>query len=366
MIPTSALMREASRYSWTLSATVDVLYGVTPVPDAQDIPVIDGSYSMDRTARIRTSGSMTLATTAIQDYGINTKTTRLRVKRGVESLGHSEVVQLGIWRVDETKRTADGLTEITFSDLGAYITDARFLIPRTPDSSLTCVELITDLIIEAVPHAVVRVLATADHPVLLRAPWEKDRWEAIDALAESIDAEVYVNYAGEFVIADIPAINSGAAVMTLDEGEGGVLIEREEGDTRDQVYNAVSVSNGSTNPSTPLVWAWAYDNDPTSPTYFYGEFGQKPRFYVNQNFTTTEQCQQTADGLLAQSLAAHQSLTASSLPLFFLEPGDLVQIRHLDRSLAVHLLTKTSGGLGLAGSMSLETLSSKIIARDAE
>lgn len=362
MIPTSQILREASKYPWTTSTSVDVMRGNIVL--APNIPVIDGGYSSNRNDVVRTGGSMTIGTTATQSYGINPTVTRLRVSRGVESLGFTERTLIGIWRVDDVSRTASGVTDVNFSDLGAYIVDARFFTPRVPDRTKTCTQLIRQLIIEAVPHARVKVRCTKDRPVELRSAWDKDRWQAINQLADAIDAEVYCNWQGVFVIEDAPDLLHGAPVFTLDEGDTGVLVGRTEKDTRDQVYNLVVAYSSASDPKSPKVWAWVSDNDPSSATYINGEFGQKPFFYSNPRFTTTAQCVKAAQKRLADRLAGHHSLSGSMLPLFFLQVGDMVKIRHLDRSVKIHLITKLSASLSGDSVMGFETMTTKVIARE--
>jgi hypothetical protein len=95
------------------------------------------------------------------------------------------------------------------------------------------------------------------------------------------------------------------------------------------------------------VWAWAFDNDPASPTYFYGPYGQRVRFYSSQFFTSVTQCQAYADRLLIESLSPSQTLSIGGSPIPFLEAGDPVTIvSEQGYPTASYLLQKTSLPLG--------------------
>lgn len=366
MIPVSNLLREAARYSRTLSSRCDVYYGTVMIH--ADAHVVTGSYTCERGNKVRLNAKVTLAVEETALTTVDTWHTRFKLYRGIESIGYSERFQLGDFRVDEVSRSEDGLIELTGSGLENYIIDARFIRPRTPPYGASTVHTISDLIREIMPTVDIRIMTTRDAPVRATAPWDVERWDAVEALAGSIDCEVYAGSTGEFFIADVPDLVTGVPVYFVNEGAGGVLVGRSEKDTRDQVYNAVSASGSSSDPNVPPVWGWAYDDDPTSPTYYFadplaGGFGQVPRFHASQFYNTDEQCVRAAQGMLAQSLAANKTLSFETIPLAFLEAGDTVTAELRDHTQENHLLQKTDCTLEIDGAMKCETLSSKVIAR---
>lgn len=365
MIPVTPLFQEAVRYSNTLSIQADIWLGSHELL-IPNVPVTAGKVSYDRTSKIRSEADMSLALQDDEATQIDCERCRVRLYRGAESLGIQDRQQLGEFRIDEVDRTDNGVVSISCSGLEIYIDDARFLVPRTPPYGSSTVGTIRDLILEVLPDATVIALNTYNKPVQATSPWDKERWDAIDALAASINAEVFANYLGQFIIADIPSISSGVPVMVIDEGPGGVMIARKEKATRDQVYNAVSVSGESSDTTVPPVWAWAYDNDPASATYYYGDFGQVPRFYTSKFLVTTQQCQNTADGLLADALARNKALSFTSIPLSFLEVGDLVAVDMSNGGREVHLLDQLGFDLGPGGSLDADTRSTKVTARETD
>jgi Domain of unknown function (DUF5047) len=362
MLAASSILRQASGYSHTLECVVD--FYQNGVLAWESAPVVGGTLTADRGATVRLNCDLTVAIEEWAELPVDNRGGRFKVRRGLGTLGFRESLQLGEFRIDDIKRPSTGVVSITGSGLESYIVDARFLTPRTPAYGASTIDQIRTLVTEVLPDAQFELRNTRDKRVTATATWDRDRADAIEALANSIGAEVWVNSAGHWVISDRPNPLIGSPVYLADEGVGGVLIGRTETDTRDRVYNAASVSGQSSDQNVPPVWAWAADLNTASPTYFYGPFGQKPIFYSSQFFTATAQCQAYADALLAESLAANVKLDFSVIPVDFLEVGDLIGVRDRRGRMQALLLQSFRAGLGVDGGMSCETLSSKTLIAD--
>jgi hypothetical protein len=355
VIEHSSLYEEAIRYSNTMSTIVDVYVGDTLV--YADIPVVDGNVTCDRGSKVRWSSKIDIALYPWQLVPLlDTYQARFKVYRGLTSLGRTEMLQLGEYRVDEIARSDVGHLQVSGSGLESYLVDARFLRPRTPPTGESTLQAIADLIGEAVPGSpTVVAQSTGDRRVQATAPWERDRIDAVLALGDSLNADVFVNNAGIFVIRDKPTLVGRVPVFLVNAGDGGVLVGEDVKDTRDGVYNAVSVSGQSSDQAVPPVWGWAYDNDTASSTYYYGDFGQKPMFYSSQYIYSDAQCVSIAQTMLIESLAVNSSLSFESLAVCFLEAGDVVTVLLSDGTTANHLLQKTDIGLAHNGTLKADT-----------
>jgi hypothetical protein len=323
----------------------------------EDVPVTDGKVSCDRDSKVRWDASVELALYPWQDVSlIDSYRTRFKIYRGITSLGRTEMLQLGEYRVDDIGRSEIGRLTLAGSGLESYIVDARFLQPRVPPTGVSTVQAISDLITESVP-GVTRIypMNTYDRRVQATAPWDRDRIDAVLALADSLNTDVYADYDGRFVIADKPTARERVPMFVANAGDGGVLVGRDVSNTRDGVYNAVSVTGESTDRDGPPVWNWARDNDPASPTYFYGPFGQKPRFYSSQYIYDNTQAGQVAGSMLTEALAVNSTLSFESLAMCFLTAGDVVAVQLEDGSYENHLLQKTDLGLTSSGTLGCET-----------
>lgn len=360
MIKCSQLLRDSAAYSQTTTLIVDILQGSTVL--FPDVPVLPGSckISQDRGSKTRMTCDVSVILANRPDLNITNTSHRFSVRRGFQSLGIAETITHGIFRIDDVSYHDDGTIDIAGSGLEAYIIDARFPTPRTPPYGVSTVQYIEELIHEVLPGQVVSVECSRDKIIEARAPWARERWDAIESLAESIDAEVFADYRGYFVIRDIPTVAPDrSAVYTIKEGIGGTLMSRDWKKSRDKVYNAVVCSGQSSDPKVPPVWAMAIDNDPTSPTYYYGPFGQVPKFFSSQFFTTYEQCLESAKRQLVEALGANEQLSVTALPLTFLEPGDLINVEVSQGEMLRRILEKISFVADYDAAVDIETLSPK-------
>lgn len=348
MIPSSQLFQQSMVYSRTMFSEMDIVKGGVILENS--VPMSAGSLTTDRTRNTRYEASVDIALYDWDSLPIDSKGTRIRLYQGVESIGVRERVQVGEYQVFSYKRTNRGAVSTTLKGLENFLIEAQFIRPRTPPYGQSTIAAISDLIHEVLPDVEIVVQCSQDQLVRATGAWEKERWkDGITALAASISAEVYAGYDGRFYIVDAPDLSTLAGQYRIAGGEGGVMVSEDRSDTRDGVYNAVSVTANSSDQTVPPLWAWAYDSDPASSTYYYGDYGQRVRYYSSQFFTSVSQCQAYADRLLIESLAPNQTLSVGATPIPFLEAGDPVTIvSEQGYPTSVHLINKTALGLGIA------------------
>jgi hypothetical protein len=345
VIPSSTLFQESMRYSRTMFTEMDIVYNGVVLEN--DVPVVSGGINTDRGSNIRYSGSAEMALYPWDSLPLNALGTRVRLRRGVESIGVREAVDIGEYQIFTYARTNRGSLALTLKGLENYVIEGRFLRPRTPPYGASTIATIQLLINEVLPDSEFVVLASTDRAIAATGAWERERWDAVTALAASISAEVFCGHDGRWYIVDAPNLASLTGQYWMNGGPDGVLIEESRSSTRDGVYNAVSVSTNSSDQTVPQLWAWARDNDPLSPTYYYGPYGPRPRFYSSQFFTTEAQCQAYADRLLIESLAPNSTLNIGATPIPFLEAGDpITVVSEQGAPTGVYLVQKTALPLG--------------------
>lgn len=342
MIPSSQLFQQSMIYSRTMFSEMDIVFNGVILEN--NVPMTSGSVTTDRTRNTRYEASVDIGMYDWDTLPITSKGTRIRIYRGVESIGVRERIQVGEYQVFSYKRTNRGAVSTTLKGLENYLIESQFIRPRTPPFGQSTIAAISDLIHEVLPTTEIVVQCSQDRLVRATGAWEKDRWgDAVTALAASINAEVFCGYDGNFYIVDAPDLSTLVGQYRIAGGEGGVLVTEDRSDTRDGVYNAVSVSANSSDQTVPPLWAWAYDSDPASSTFFYGPYGQRVRYYSSQFFTSESQCQAYADRLLIESLAPNQSLSIGTAPIPFLEAGDpITVVSQQGYPMADHLINKTS------------------------
>ena len=94
----------------------------------------------------------------------------------------------------------------------------------------------------------------------------------------------------------------------------------------DAVYNRV-IASGESLDDSPPVQGVATDDNPLSPTNYFGEFGRRPRFFVSQMITTEAQAEDVAAGILAGALGTSQTVEFGAIVNPAMEPGESVLIQ---------------------------------------
>lgn len=349
------------RESHTAVCRADLYNGNTLA--VSDLYVSAGNVTASRKENIRRTCDLTITVESWMDLpDIDIYWSRIQLYYGVETRpGQPDMLPIGKFRINEFGRTSRNSIAISGTSFENFVSDDRFFQPRKPPLNVSTVAAIKALITESIPNAQFRVLATQDKKLVMTAPWARERWDAITTLAESINAEVYCDPTGVFVIANKPNyanIASAHPVWLVSEGDDGVLVSLSVKRTRDSVYNGVVAFQSGVDNNVAPVWASVVDTNVYSKTYWSGPFGHVPRFYSNPNFRTTAQCLSAAKGMLAESIAEKRSVDFTSLPNPALEPGDVVQISMLDGTFENHLIDTLTMPLAL-GAWSATTKTSK-------
>jgi hypothetical protein len=359
MHPVSELFLRTLRGSHSIEVQVDAYRGADLV--LANVPISGGSVQVDSASQVRRTLSLSVAdpaldpgadpTAALAPFG-----SELAVRRGIRYPdGTIEWCPLGRFRIESARASASGSgVEVNGADRGAYVQDARFTSIKKSNRSNTIPAEIARLIGEVLPDVAVSDFtgSTASTP---KRFWEEDRWGAIDELAKAIGAEVFFDPDGDAVIAPVPSIDD-VAVWWADAGETGVLLEANLESTREGTYNGVRASGegGDTAP----VSAFVTDDDPTSPTYWGGGFGQKPRFYVSPLITTTAQATSAATAMLNRVRGLNRQLELDLVPNPALEAGDVIRVVFPDGATELHLVDGFEVSLATDGSMPVKTRSS--------
>lgn len=317
-------------------AVVCDTYQNGPQPNGFEIPIIAGDVSMAAGSDVR--ATLDLAThvgewsTRPEDlltpYG-----NEIFVSRGIAyGNGTTEWVGLGYFRIQsvEQDQAPDGPLRISGVDRMQGLADSRLLAPVQFDAGSSIGAIFTALANSVYPG----LAAEVDDPefpstTLARAlVAEEDRVGFLRDLVASYGKIMYFDHRGFLVVKAPPA--PGSPVFTVDHGAGGVLMQLARSLTRDGVYNAVVAVGEGVDTEEP-VRAVAVDNNPNSPTYWSGKFGQVPRFYSSPFITTTAQAASAAAAMLARSVGLPYSADLSAVPNVALEPWDPIKIKYPGR-----------------------------------
>lgn len=348
MRPVSAQFLETLRgaHLAVFRARVCTTYQTGTNPTGTAVGIEAGDVKSSATADIRSTLSLTTSepwpqasTDLLAPYG-----NEIYVERGIAyGNGQREFVGLGYFRIDtpEQDETPDGPVTIAGSDRMAGIRDARFLAPRQFAKTLTRGQLVTTLITEVYPAAVIEWDSTVvrDGTVGRSIVAEQDRAATLKDFITSLGKVGYFDYRGVFVVKTPPPV-TGAAAWTVDAGQGGVLVQMSRGLTREGVCNAV-VATGEAGDTTAPARGVALNLDPTSPTYYRGRFGPVPMFYSSPFLTTNAQALAAATALLRKQLGLPYQVELTSIPNPALEPYDVVAVKYPQTSRSRSLRTET-------------------------
>jgi hypothetical protein len=351
--------------SHSISVSVRAMYdGIVTVAD---LPISDGSVTVDRGSKVRRSLSLTVADPKRLPWGaldpLAVYGQKLMVSRGIRYAGNIlEMVPLGTFRINEPAGdTMFGPVTLTGQSSECYIIDDKFMVPTSTRGYTTCVDAIEYLIRQTLPDAVIVNATTgARNPACAVVTWNanSDRWDAVQQVALAMQAEIYVDALDRFVIADVPQVLTSRVVWDIAEGEGGTLMSAARQMSRTAVYNAVVASGENTASNAAPVSAVAYDNGPTSPTRWSGPFGHAPKFISSALWVTQGACQAAADFALFDAIAPNVSTTISAIPNAALEGGDCIRVAYAGKKELFIVQTATTP-LTAEGSASLTLLGGK-------
>lgn len=347
MRPVSAAFLSGLRGSHQAFTRAQVLSsyqtGVAPVGGVE-IGIIDGAISQDGKADVRSSVELTTPggvnvfaqrpTDLLTPYG-----NELFIECGVKlSNGSAEVVSQGYFRIDnvEQSNAPHGVIRITAYDRMKGIVDARLTAPLSFSAGTTVSSIFSTLILDIYPSATIEFADSAFASSTLTSTQiaEEDRFEFLNNIVTSNGSIMYWDYRGVLVIK--PSPDPTTSVWEVNAGENGVLVNSTRIVSREGVYNGVVALGESVN-DTPPVRALVVDNNPSSPTYWFGNFGKVPRFFSSSFIVTVAQATSAAEGILKKTLGLPNSVNFSSISNPALEPLDAITIDQLD-SVAIHVI----------------------------
>lgn len=330
---------EAIKKSHRIISWIDV---IAPDQEAIRLPAVEGQVDVDRTAAFRRklscqcidpTGTITPRTEGeiLTPYG-----TELRAYRGVrysDAPDDYEVASLGVFRLSRSSITDNNagspVIQLEAFDLSRTISRDKFKVPYVVASGTEAMTALKDIAkqtfadieFDAVSSPVETVA-----PMLFEAGG--DPWEAINKLARSMGCEAYFDVEGRLAVLppyDINALPSPD--FTYIEGQSCTMLDLSREYSDEGVFNGVIVTGESIGDQLPPVRGEAWDENPTSPTYRFGSYGEVPGFLTDNLAKTTEQCVTIAKAQLALILGAASRLAITGIANPSYECGDIVQVR---------------------------------------
>lgn len=199
-----------------------------------------------------------------------------------------------------------------------------FFIP----SGMNYADAVKAMVVDRLPSQTEFSLASTEHttPLLVFGVDQGgDPWQDIQDMATAVGFECFFDPAGVFVFRPVPDPRRGEPVWRFDEDANPTVVDVKRELADEQTINYVVVRGESTSSKNP-VSAFAFDDDPSSPTYVNGPYGTVTARLTFPLITTQEQAQAAADATLLNSLGAADTVTLNVVPMPALEPGDIVEV----------------------------------------
>lgn len=321
---------------------VEVLNTVGDVLFTLDID--GGSVEIDRTAggarrtaRWTVPGTLESITPVDQDpnvllpYG-----TEVRILRGIDYGTSTELLPLGIFRITEVEpdRASDGGSVCSFAAMDRAERLSRSLIaPFTANPGTNYGSAIIALLTQAWTGASDTVVAppfqfteTTHQTPLLHVDEQSNPWDEAQNWAKSCGKELYVDWLGNVVLADVPDITTATAVNSFVDGLADTRVQLTRHYSSLNTPNYIVVNGTNSAVSEQGVVGTAIADDPALSIDVNGAYGTVPRWidsdYVMSNTQATDQ----ARAELAKVLAGTDTLSIAAIPDPRTDAGDVVSV----------------------------------------
>jgi hypothetical protein len=352
MLTSTATYKQAIHFPHKRRTVIDVVDASGAVL-ASDIPFNDGAVKASLTQRVTRQADITVSEDLFPDLDTDPLSPThaiLNISSGIEYPdGSVEIFPVFHGRVQEPTLNPDGSVSISAEDRALDVVGMRFEQPRNHTPG-TVIQMIHELITEAVPGAVFGTDDVADAPVP-ELTWDEDRGQAVDDLAEALGARWYAQGDGAFVVRAFP-YDDGTVVQTLEDGEEGLLSDATLHKSRSGTANSVTVVSERLDGTDP-VRVTARNTVPTSSTQYGDTFGRVTQIIKIQTPLTSSEAQRLARAQLNAATALIEQWTLTCTPDHTLEPGDPIRIRSRGRT-TVQVIDSIAYPLG-TGSMSIAT-----------
>lgn len=302
--------------------------------DGTTLWATDGGVEMDsrrgitRTATLTLIATDTLTLDAVYAL-VMTPTVEVTIHRGVYVNGVPEYVPLGVFSTDSATLGKDTISW-SGSDRAKKISRARFTDLFTVYATST-----TPVPLASAGEALLTsrwsftqvdfsgVTDVLETPVYFEAGGSSDPWAKARDLFADFGYDLHFDGSGVAVATVVPDPATVPAAYDFGTDATNIVLAGNTSGTFDNTYNGVSVSGEGSNVDTP-VRGTVWDDDPASPTYYQGGYGQVPMFHSTPNLKTQAACEKAARSLLARVKGRTQQLSITTIVNPALEPLDVV------------------------------------------
>lgn len=339
MWPVSDRFLAAVRESHRMVVRADlVIDGVT----VATLQPLDGSVSVDARRPVRRTftcsfvdidGSLAPGqggkTGLLTPFG-----SELHIYRGVGFSDGDELVPLGkfvITTVTVMEGDSVGQIQVSGSDRAVTVSRNKFLDAYQIAAGQAVEDAIANLLRDRWADIPLDLPVTGETTtnIVTEAREQGDGWAVARELAEAYGYDLAFDADGVARMRQVPDPTQEVPVQVYEDGTEAVLLSLSRTFDQSRTHNGVVISSQSTNVDTPFRVA-AWDDNPASPTYRFGPYGQVPLFFNSELITTPEQAVIVATTMLRRMLGRPESVEWSQIVNPAHDVLDTIRVRRGD------------------------------------
>lgn len=305
----------------------------------QEINIAEGTVQVDANSAVRRTCEATLFTSResnnlVPDNDFDLLTpfgNELRLFRGVQyEDGTKEYVPLGVFVITEVSitDTNEGVQiKLNGEDRSIRVSRAKWTEPYQLTTG-TLEDSLTDLLQDRFPDAEVSFPTTnvSINQIVLGTEKDNDPWKDAVEIAELVGFDLYFDQNGIVRLNQFPTLDGSVVVASFTEGAGTTLTQLNRTISTKSTYNGVIYTIEGTEVPTPIrIQVW--DEDPSSPTYRFGVFGEVPVFIETSLVATQNEAIRAALSLLNIYIGSQETINFESLVDPSLDAQDVVYVK---------------------------------------
>lgn len=241
-----------------------------------------------------------------------------------------ELVPLGVFGISDVSvdDTPGELTiQVTGFDRARRVQRAKFTDFEVISDGTNYATAIKNLIESRVPSSTSFSFLTTTEttPLIVFEPGD-DPWQRAQELAESIGAELFFDLNGNCVLRPEPDPTEQGSVFDYAEGSDCTMLGLNKSLTDERTFNHVIVTGESTALDNPLLGE-AKDDDPESPTYVEGPFGDVVFLLQSTTVSTQEQADDAAAAALRRFTGLVENIQFTAVVNPAHEVGDVIVVK---------------------------------------
>jgi len=191
-----------------------------------------------------------------------------------------------------------------------------------------------------------------------------DPWAGVVSVAEKSGYDLYFNATGVCTLQPFPDPSTATPATIYAENKEAMLLGINRRISTEYTYNGVILSAEGTAMLEPYR-AEAWDDDPNSPTYRYGNFGQVPIFLTSTLLTSLAIAQSSAQKILGRYTGASEEISWSQVVNPAHDVYDIIQVENSGARVNVILIIDSmSIPLSPTDSMSAKARAVRFLAPD--